>query len=291
MMGFRVDSDALPITKAANCILALTPDESPDPGEPLACIRCGRCAEVCPANLLPQQLYWHARAKDLDKVQDYNLFDCIECGCCAVVCPSHIPLVQYYRFAKTESWARESEKRAGGACPRTPRRARGPARTTGAGAPGAPAQEEGGGRGQGRRRSGLQAGRHQGRPRARGTEARRRAAHQKPAGSKVGTRIGIDIGSGISIAVGTHSGTSIGTNIGNGSLRSDAEQSVMQASSGFRLLAAQRRASTASMQVMLQVCTRPGAGHPGAGLVLRLGRADQHGSGGGIRRGRPRPWS
>ena len=112
MMGFTIDSDAVPITKAANCVLALAAEESPDPGDPLACIRCGRCAEVCPANLLPQQMYWHARAKDLDKVQDYNLFDCIECGCCAHVCPSHIPLVQYYRYAKTESWAREREKRA-----------------------------------------------------------------------------------------------------------------------------------------------------------------------------------
>ena len=112
MMGFRVDTDAIPLTKAANCLLALTPGESPDPGEPQPCIRCGRCADVCPANLLPQQLYWHARSKDLDKVQDYNLFDCIECGCCAHVCPSHIPLVQYYRYAKTESWAREREKRA-----------------------------------------------------------------------------------------------------------------------------------------------------------------------------------
>ncbi len=112
MMGFRVDTDAIPITKAANCLLALTPAESPDPGEPQPCIRCGRCAEVCPTYLLPQQLYWHARSKDLDKVQDYNLFDCIECGCCAHVCPSHIPLVQYYRYAKTESWAREREKRA-----------------------------------------------------------------------------------------------------------------------------------------------------------------------------------
>jgi Na+-translocating ferredoxin:NAD+ oxidoreductase subunit C len=45
-------------------------------------------------------------------VQDYNLFDCIECGCCAYVCPSNLPLVQYYRFAKTEIWAQEREKRA-----------------------------------------------------------------------------------------------------------------------------------------------------------------------------------
>jgi electron transport complex protein RnfC len=111
MMGFALDERSVPVTKAANCLLALTPEESPDPGPALACIRCGTCAEVCPVSLLPQQLYWYARAKDLDKVQDYNLFDCIECGCCAHVCPSHIPLVQYYRYAKTESWAREQEKR------------------------------------------------------------------------------------------------------------------------------------------------------------------------------------
>ncbi|MBK1644083.1 electron transport complex subunit RsxC [Thiocapsa imhoffii] len=111
MMGFALQDTQAPIIKPSNCILALTEEESPDPGSALACIRCGRCAEVCPAKLLPQQIYWHARAKDLDRVQDYNLFDCIECGCCAQVCPSHIPLVQYYRYAKNEIWAREEEKR------------------------------------------------------------------------------------------------------------------------------------------------------------------------------------
>ncbi|MCG6898099.1 MAG: electron transport complex subunit RsxC [Thiocapsa sp.] len=112
MMGFDLASADVPVTKSANCILALTEAEAPDPGPALACIRCGRCAEVCPAKLLPQQLYWHARAKDLDRAQDYHLFDCIECGCCAQVCPSHIPLVQYYRYAKNEVWAREQEKRS-----------------------------------------------------------------------------------------------------------------------------------------------------------------------------------
>jgi electron transport complex protein RnfC len=111
MMGFEIADTAIPVTKSTNCFLALTAAEAPDPGAALACIRCGKCAEVCPANLLPQQLYWHARAKDLDRTQDYHLFDCIECGCCAQVCPSHIPLVQYYRYAKTEVWAREEERR------------------------------------------------------------------------------------------------------------------------------------------------------------------------------------
>ncbi|MEJ2382747.1 MAG: electron transport complex subunit RsxC [Gammaproteobacteria bacterium] len=111
MMGFTLLSDDVPITKTSNCILAATLKESPEPPPPMPCIRCGSCAEVCPAQLLPQQLYWHSRSKEFDKVQDYHLFDCIECGCCAYVCPSHIPLVHYYRFAKTEIWAQEREKR------------------------------------------------------------------------------------------------------------------------------------------------------------------------------------
>jgi electron transport complex protein RnfC len=111
MMGFDLASDAVPITKGANCLLCTTAEEAPRPEPAKACIRCGRCADVCPVRLLPQQLYWYSRAKDLEKAQDYNLFDCIECGCCSHVCPSHIPLVQYYRFAKNECWAQERERR------------------------------------------------------------------------------------------------------------------------------------------------------------------------------------
>ena len=78
------------------------------PGDHAECIRCARCTEACPAQLLPQQLYWHARAKTYDKTEQYNLFDCIECGCCAAVCPSEIPLVQYYRAAKSEIHAAQA---------------------------------------------------------------------------------------------------------------------------------------------------------------------------------------
>ncbi len=109
MMGFAIPDPDVPIVKTTNAILA-RPDDQPHRGPALPCIRCGQCAEVCPAVLLPQQMYWYARARDFDKIQDYHLFDCIECGCCAYVCPSHIPLVQYYRFAKTEIWAMEREK-------------------------------------------------------------------------------------------------------------------------------------------------------------------------------------
>jgi electron transport complex protein RnfC len=110
MMGFALGSDDIPVIKGTNCILVAQSSEVETPVQPMPCIRCGRCTSVCPANLLPQEMYWNARSRDFDKIQDYNLFDCIECGCCAAVCPSHIPLVQYYRFAKTEIWALERAK-------------------------------------------------------------------------------------------------------------------------------------------------------------------------------------
>lgn len=107
MMGFAMRHADVPVIKTTNCLLLSRPVVAP---QALPCIRCGACAEACPAQLLPQQLYWHARAKDFAKTQTYNLFDCIECGACAAVCPSNIPLVQYYRFAKGEIWAQEREK-------------------------------------------------------------------------------------------------------------------------------------------------------------------------------------
>lgn len=66
----------------------------------LPCIRCGKCSEVCPVQLLPQQLYWHSRSENLAQAQAYDLSTCIECGRCDIICPSHIPLVHYFREAK-----------------------------------------------------------------------------------------------------------------------------------------------------------------------------------------------
>jgi electron transport complex protein RnfC len=110
MMGVALPSDSIPVIKTTNCVLAASPAEAPQPPAARPCIRCAECTAVCPAGLLPQQLYWYAHARDFDRIQDYSLFDCIECGCCAQVCPSHIPLVQYYRFAKTEIWDLERER-------------------------------------------------------------------------------------------------------------------------------------------------------------------------------------
>ena len=102
MMGFTLNDAAVPVVKITNCLLVPETHELTQGEDERACIRCSACADACPASLLPQQLYWHSKAKEYDKAQEYNLFDCIECGACAYVCPSEIPLVHYYRKAKAD---------------------------------------------------------------------------------------------------------------------------------------------------------------------------------------------
>lgn len=102
MMGFRVPTPDAPVIKATNCLLAHSVKLFPPKPAEQQCIRCGNCAQVCPQELQPFELYWWSRASKFDKLEKYKLFDCIECGCCDYVCPSHIPLVNYFRFAKSE---------------------------------------------------------------------------------------------------------------------------------------------------------------------------------------------
>jgi electron transport complex protein RnfC len=110
MMGLPLASDTVPVVKATNCLLVATADDIRPRAPAMPCIRCGDCATACPASLLPQQLYWHARSDQLDKARELYLFDCIECGICDTVCPSQIPLTEYFRYAKSEIWARQRER-------------------------------------------------------------------------------------------------------------------------------------------------------------------------------------
>jgi electron transport complex protein RnfC len=112
MMGVPMPSLEVPVVKATNCVLVKSAELFPPLPKALPCIRCTRCADACPAELQPQELYRFAKAADFGRAQEYHLFDCIECGCCSYVCPSHIPLVDFYRYAKSEIWAREKDKRA-----------------------------------------------------------------------------------------------------------------------------------------------------------------------------------
>jgi electron transport complex protein RnfC len=100
MMGMALDSDLVPVGRPTNCIVAATARELREDSAAVACIRCGKCADVCPAYLLPQELNVAAEHSQFDVLENFGLFDCIECGCCDVVCPSHIPLTETFRVGK-----------------------------------------------------------------------------------------------------------------------------------------------------------------------------------------------
>jgi electron transport complex protein RnfC len=88
------------VLASTNCVLVLETGQVQRHAPQMPCIRCGECARVCPAQLLPQTLHQYLRADDQERARQHGLQDCIECGCCDLVCPSHIPLVQQFRWGK-----------------------------------------------------------------------------------------------------------------------------------------------------------------------------------------------
>ncbi len=87
-----------PVLANTNCILVDKPDKNPV--TEVACIRCARCSDVCPAELLPQQMHRHIQAGKPEDAQAFGLDACIECGCCDQVCPSNIPLTASFRDSR-----------------------------------------------------------------------------------------------------------------------------------------------------------------------------------------------
>lgn len=113
MMGQALAHDQVPIGKSGNCLLVLGTTELQGAGPELPCIRCGECARVCPARLLPQQLLVDVRSGRWPQAHDLHLRDCIECGLCDHVCPSRIALTETFRHGKGElAWQAREQARA-----------------------------------------------------------------------------------------------------------------------------------------------------------------------------------
>ncbi len=101
MMGFTLGEFGVPVTKGTSGITVLTHDDLRQAAE-TACVRCGRCVDVCPMELVPTRIALAARQGAWDLVKRFHAGSCMECGCCAYECPAQIPLVQLIRLGKTQ---------------------------------------------------------------------------------------------------------------------------------------------------------------------------------------------
>ncbi len=99
MMGLALYSTEVPVIKGTNAIIAFCENECVTTSNP-ACIRCGKCVDICPMRLLPTYIYQCHKKGTVADLEKYNALDCIECGACTYVCPAKIPLVHGIRVAK-----------------------------------------------------------------------------------------------------------------------------------------------------------------------------------------------
>lgn len=109
MMGLTQLSADTPVIKGTSGILFLSDEDITEYAES-ACIRCARCVDICPMNLLPADIMRFSKLKKYDDADKYNVEDCIECGGCSFECPGKIPLFQWIKLAKTEAISLRSAK-------------------------------------------------------------------------------------------------------------------------------------------------------------------------------------
>jgi electron transport complex protein RnfC len=108
LSGMAVHSLDLPVTKDVGQLFVQSRGEVRAP-QPVTCIKCGFCVQVCPMRLMPFLLSGFSEGGHFDLAEANDIFSCIECGCCAYVCPSNIPMVQWIQLGKSVISSQRSE--------------------------------------------------------------------------------------------------------------------------------------------------------------------------------------
>lgn len=101
MMGLAQFDLDVPVVKGVSGILVLS-RQTAKQFDPMPCIRCARCVDVCPVYLMPVRIEQMAMNSKWDDAKEYGAMSCIECGCCTYICPSKRGLLHWIRLAKAE---------------------------------------------------------------------------------------------------------------------------------------------------------------------------------------------
>ena len=96
MMGGTQVSDRVVVAPQNNALTV----QINKPVKDVACLRCGRCSDHCPAGLQPVRIVQASNAKDIERVGKLSVQSCIECGMCTYICPSKLPVTENVRRAK-----------------------------------------------------------------------------------------------------------------------------------------------------------------------------------------------
>ena len=108
MMGFALSTLDTPIAKVSSGLLLLDKKEAHKDVES-TCLRCGRCVDICPMNLVPSLIAHNVRYNDWDMAEKYGVLDCMKCGSCVYVCPSHIKLIQWIDIGKIKVMEKKNQ--------------------------------------------------------------------------------------------------------------------------------------------------------------------------------------
>lgn len=110
MMGNSVATLDIPVTKTTSCILSLAKDDVAGI-EPSACIRCAKCIDVCPENLMPAKLKNAADHYKYDVFEKLGGLECIGCGSCTFICPARRRISQSISVAKRQVLADKKKQK------------------------------------------------------------------------------------------------------------------------------------------------------------------------------------
>lgn len=92
MMGNAIYSCNVPVTKVSSAMLGFLSDKAAVTESP--CIRCGRCIDACPLQLMPFELAAMSMRSDEEGFIKADGMECCGCGCCSYVCPAKRGLTQ-----------------------------------------------------------------------------------------------------------------------------------------------------------------------------------------------------